>query len=112
MIKHSLSTIGLQHKVESILTDFEVGIMTAVHNSLPKVEIRGWRFHYGQAIWRHVEHEFGKTMKSSKHFSDLVRRCLGLPFILTDELQNIVDQLKILPMETENITLMRDKFMS
>ena len=112
MIKHSLSTIGLQHKVESILTDFEVGIMTAVHNSLPKVEIRGCRFHYGQAIWRHAEHEFGKTMKSSKQFSDLVRRCLGLPFILTDELQNIVDQLKILPMETENITLMRDKFMS
>ena len=38
--------IGLQNKVESILTDFEVGIMAAVNNSLPKVEIRGCRFHY------------------------------------------------------------------
>ena len=46
MIKHLLSKIGLQNKVESILTDFEVGIMAAVNNSLPKVEIRGCRFHY------------------------------------------------------------------
>ena len=69
------------------------------------------RFHFGQAVWRHAEKEFGKTLKSSKCFADLVRRCLGLPFILTDELQEVVDQLKLTEMESETVNLCRDQFL-
>ena len=91
---------------------FEIGIMKAVQLCLPGVEICGCRFHLGQAVWRHAERQFGKTLKSSKCFSDLVRRCLGLPFILTDELQATVDELKNLAMEDENVNTMRDMFMN
>ena len=92
------------------MADFEIGIQTAIQTCLPGVEIRGCRFHFGQAVWRKAMKDFGKTLKSSKCFADLVRQCLGLPYILTDELQDVVDQLKNIEMENMNLNLMRDKF--
>ena len=52
-------------------------------------------------------HDFSRL----KAFVDLVRRCLGLPFILTDELQEVVNQLKTSQMENEAVTQCRDEFM-
>ena len=50
-------------------------------------------------------------MKTSKQFAELVRSCLALPFIMTDELQAVVDQLKQKTMESDNISRARDEFM-
>ena len=41
----------------------------------------------------------------------MVRSCLALPFIVTDELQAVVDKLKEKPMENENVSRARDEFM-
>ena len=109
MIKYAMDKRSLHNNIKSIMSDFEVGIQTAALEAFPGVELRGCRFHYGQAVWRHGERQFGKVLKTSKKFSDLLRCCLALPFIIADELQATVDTLK--KMEDENNAKARDEFM-
>ena len=56
---------------------------------------------YFQAVWKHAEKEFGKLLKKSPKFAGLVHRCLALPFILLNELQAVVDDLKEIEMDSE-----------
>ena len=111
MTKYAMEKRGLHIKIQSIMSDFEVGIQTAAQEAFPGVVLKGCKFHYGQAVWRHGEREFGKILKTSKQFVNLVRSCLALPFVIADELQATVDELKEMPMEDENITKARDEFM-
>ena len=112
MIKNAMEKRGLHNNIKSIMSDFELGIQTSAQEAFPGVEIRGCRFHYGQAVWRHAERNFGKILKASKKFACLVRSCLALPFIMTDELQAVVDQLILMHMENQNTNNTRDEFMT
>ena len=49
MIKYAMNKRALQNNIKSIMSDFELGIQTAAQEAFPGVEIRGCRFHYGQA---------------------------------------------------------------
>ena len=94
MIRYAIKKGGLILRMTSIMSDFEVAIQTAAMEAFNGVEMRGCRFHYGQAVFRHAEREFGKTLKSSKKFAQLVRYCLALPIVLQDELQSVIDEIK------------------
>ena len=111
MIKYAMAKKGLQYRVESIGCDFETAIQAAIEEAFPGVEIRGSRFLYAQSLWRKAEREYNKTLKTSKMFSELVRSCLARPFIMTDELQVVVDNLKEKPMENENVEKVRNEYM-
>ena len=50
-------------------------------------------------------------MRTSRKFVGVVRRCLALPYILLDELQAVVDDLKLSEMENNNVAKIRDNFM-
>ena len=52
-------------------------------------------------MWEHAEKNHGKQLKKSAKFQGLVRRCLALPFILLTELQEVVDDLRTIEMDTE-----------
>lgn len=53
MIKFKLEQMGLVVKVETVLSDFEVGIAKALLETFPEVSIKGCRFHYSQVgdVW-------------------------------------------------------------
>ena len=111
MIKFAIEKSNYQNNIKSIMSDFELAIQTAAKETFPEVELKGCKFHFGQAVWRHGEREFGKTMKTSKKFIDLVRSCLALPFIIVDELQATVDTLKEMIMEDRSVEKARDDFL-
>ena len=41
--------------VEEVVCDFEAAIWKAVKEVLPDVNMKGCSFHWGQALWRHVQ---------------------------------------------------------
>ena len=69
-------------------------------------------FPHHQAVWRHAEGGFGKILKKSPKFVALVYRCLALPFILLNELQAVVDDLKGIEMEDEVSDLAKIEFLN
>ena len=50
LIKNAIKNMGLQIKIKSIMTDYEVGIQKAAEDSFPEVKLRGCRFHYAQVL--------------------------------------------------------------
>ncbi|XP_039299360.1 uncharacterized protein LOC111044042 [Nilaparvata lugens] len=44
----------LTWEIQSITTDFEIGLVNSVRNIFPDARHQGCWFHYTQAIWRHV----------------------------------------------------------
>jgi len=41
--------------LESTVGDFEVALWKAVRSVLPTVDMRGYAFHWCQAVWWHVQ---------------------------------------------------------
>ena len=58
MIKHTIERSGLQLKVSSIMSDYEVGIQKAVQEVFPMAEIRGCRFHFAQVSVLYVNSKY------------------------------------------------------
>ena len=53
---------------------------------------------------KHDSKHFGKLLKTSSKFGWLVQRCLALPYILLDELQEVMDDLRSSEMDSEAAT--------
>ena len=67
--------------------------------------------HLLQAVWRHAARNFSRPLKTSPKFRGVVRRCLALPFIATDELQMVVDQVWNIPMGFPSIEREKEEFL-
>jgi len=65
-----------------VVSDFESAIWRAVEEALPGVKHRGCSFHWGQAVWRHIQ-ELGLQVAYSQNDTvhKLCRKFLGLPFL-------------------------------
>ena len=53
---------------------------------------------------KHASKHFGKLLKTSSKFGGLVQQCLALPYILLDELQEVMDDLRSSEMDSEAAT--------
>ena len=65
MIKHAIEKLGLQIKVSSIMSDYEVGIQKALQEVFPMAEIRGCRFHFAQVSVLYINSKYVVSNLSS-----------------------------------------------
>ncbi|CAF1415647.1 unnamed protein product [Adineta ricciae] len=79
---------------ESILSDFESGTIKTIKDIFPNSAHRGCLFHFGQAVWRHVQ-DNGLTRKyeDDDTFRLNVRKLLVLPFVSASEVIEAFDLL-------------------
>ena len=71
-------------KPDQIVTDFEIGLMNAVHFEFPRTKISGCFFHLNQSIWRGVK-RFGLATDYNGHrkVRKLIRLVMSIAFLPT-----------------------------
>lgn len=81
-VLRSLLNLLPTNSVRQIVSDFEAALWRAVKNVLPGVTHRGCAFHWGQAVFRHIQ-SVGLQSAYSRDESVrcLCRQLLALPFI-------------------------------
>jgi transposase len=55
VLKKIINLLPRQPAVKEFVIDFEQGVWKAVQSLIPNATIKGCSFHWGQAIWRHVQ---------------------------------------------------------
>jgi hypothetical protein len=56
VLKKIIKLLPRQPAVKGFVVDFEQGVLwKAVQSLIPNAIIKGCSFHWGQAIWRHVQ---------------------------------------------------------
>jgi transposase-like protein len=55
VLKKIIKLLPRQPAVKEFVVDFEQGVWKAVQSLIPNATIKGCSFHWGQAIWRHVQ---------------------------------------------------------
>ncbi|KAJ8309738.1 hypothetical protein KUTeg_011603 [Tegillarca granosa] len=80
---------------ELLVGDFEEGMWRAAKSVLRGVRIHGCAFHWGQAVWRHVQ-ELGLQMDYSQRYGvfKFVRKLLALPFLPEEQIPVAFNTLK------------------
>lgn len=81
---------GLEHDaaVEEVVCDYEVALWKSVHHVFPEVPIRGCVFHWGQAVFRHVQ-SLGLATEYLQEGGTyaFIRKLLCLPFLPAEHIQ-------------------------
>ena len=71
---------GEEAKVQAVIGDFEAAVWKAVGQMLPHVEMCGCAFHWGQAVWRHVQQLGLQTAyHNDATFNSYCRQLFALP---------------------------------
>ncbi|XP_049315649.1 uncharacterized protein LOC125779119 isoform X2 [Bactrocera dorsalis] len=88
------SEYGENLQPERIISDFEVGLISALRNSFPGTDLRGCFFHFSQIIWRKVQKErLVKKYGNYENFSLQVRMLKSLAFVPPDEISEYYNSL-------------------
>ena len=74
MIKMAIQERGLEIKVKSLISDYEIGIITAAEETFEGVEMRGCLFHYRQV---NIIIVFLYTADRNESFCTLVAGCVA-----------------------------------
>ena len=74
--------------------------------------VLGCFFHFGQCLLRKVQSSrMVSVYKSNDDFGKLVRRCISLPFVKLNEIQETVDQLRDTEINDETVDDMKNEFL-
>jgi hypothetical protein len=112
MLKFELNRRNIPIALKKLIVDFEVAIQMSALSVFDQLVILGCFFHFGQCLLRKVQSSrMVSAYKSNNDFSKLVRRCISLPFVRLNELQDTVDQLRDVDFEEEEINEMKEEFM-
>ena len=80
MIRDSIGAAGHDLNVQTVVGDFESAVWKAVRQVIPHVDMRGCSFHWGQAVFLHLQSLGLQTAyNSDQQFHRYCRQLLALP---------------------------------
>jgi hypothetical protein len=67
---------------DSIVMDFEQGMITAVETELPATKVSGCYYHFTQSLWRHAQ-ELGlsSAYRTNLKLKKVMRKCMALGYL-------------------------------
>ena len=90
--------------LKKIIVDFELAIQMSALSVFDQLVILGCFFHFGQCLLRKIQSSrMVSTYKSNESFSKLVRRCISLPFLRLNKIQDTIDQLHAVEIDDTDV---------
>ncbi|XP_060569123.1 uncharacterized protein LOC132727586 [Ruditapes philippinarum] len=85
-----------QQEVEEVVCDFEKAIWKALRRVFPTVLMKGCSFHWGQAVWHHIQVGLGlSTDYMNNHgLYSLLRMIFCLPFLPMEHIIEVFDKME------------------
>ena len=84
VLRFHVSRLGIVLNPSIIISDFESGLIEAVHQQFPNVLHTGCHFHFTQAVWRKVQELGLSAQYCSPQYAELtkfIQLCMALAFI-------------------------------
>ena len=82
VIKAIKEVLPCEPAVQEVILDFEVAAWNAFQESIPGVKISGCSFHWGQTVWRIVQHvDLQGAYNGDVGTQKLIRKLLSLPYL-------------------------------
>ena len=95
LLKAKADGLGLNFNPKAIMVDFELAVHNVIRLVLPTTLIRGCFFHYGQALFRKLQHlKLSYRLKSNDEIRKWFRMFLGLAFVAVPHLQEAFNVIK------------------
>ncbi|CAF1558049.1 unnamed protein product, partial [Adineta ricciae] len=67
---------------DSILTDFETGTIKSIKSLFPNVVHKGCLFHFGQCVWKNIQHHgLQNKYQEDKSFHLNIKKLIALAFV-------------------------------
>ena len=81
-IFYCLKELDVTLNPRSIMLDFERAAINAVSQYIPDAELQGCFFHFGQAIWRHIQpYGLQQCYQNEEEFAVVVKQFQALAFV-------------------------------
>lgn len=81
--------------LEGFVMDYEQALWRATRRCFPTVKITGCVFHWGQAVWRHVQNlGLATTYQRDQGTNSFIRKLLALPFLPASHIKDIFIALR------------------
>ena len=95
VVTEKIRSAGHQLAVECVVSDFEAAVWKAVDHVLPQADMRGCAFHWGQAVWRHIQAlGYQTAYMNDEPFHSYCRQLLALPCLPSDEIDGMLTELE------------------
>ncbi|KAL8570124.1 hypothetical protein ACOMHN_033803 [Nucella lapillus] len=94
-LKQELRRRDLSWNLECVTMDFEAAAWAAFRAAFPEVDVRGCSFHWGQAVWRHMQ-ELGMqhAYQNDPAFHSYCRQLLALPYLPWEKIDGNLAELE------------------
>ena len=82
IIKRKMANLDLQFNPTTMMSDFEIGMISTLRLHFPNTELKGCNFHFSQAIWRQTQ-QLGLTVSyhENSNIRRIIRSLMTLPYI-------------------------------
>ncbi|XP_050406180.1 uncharacterized protein LOC126821734 [Patella vulgata] len=86
----TLALVNVNLNPGHVFTDFEVSMQNAVRTVLPRSELKGCFFHFGQCIWRNAQ-KYGLQADFSRvpEINKIVKQAAALPLIPIQQVEDV-----------------------
>lgn len=86
-LKEAAARLGITLNCSRFMTDFESGLMPAIRNAFPNVQLDGCYFHFCQAVYRKVQKNptLLQWYREEEHFQLFIRSILALAYLKPDD---------------------------
>lgn len=94
LLRDAVSEAGATLNPRNVLSDFESGFVTAISRQFPNAKHSGCHFHFGQALWREMQHlKLTRACRVDLDIKTFFQSCVALAFVPEGE---VVDQFELL----------------
>ncbi|KAL8615783.1 hypothetical protein ACOMHN_040278 [Nucella lapillus] len=94
-LKQELRRRDLSWNLECVTMDFEAAAWAAFRAAFPEVDVRGCSFHWGQAVWRHMQEQgMQHAYQNDPAFHSYCRQLLALPYLPWEKIDGNLAELE------------------
>ena len=81
-IKDGLSKLSLELSGNYFTADFELTLRSAIENTFPNIEMKGWNFHFAPCIWKFViDNDHNTNFSTSSELAKFIKCAIGMAFV-------------------------------